>query len=57
MLAPSVAAGAPEASPRQGGHHQVASWLGARISGAAGDLSHARGDVTERGYAGRGDVE
>src|SRR5262249_7997073 len=36
------------ASPRQGGHHQVAPRLGARISGAAGDLSHARGDVTER---------
>src|SRR5215831_250971 len=33
------------------GHHQVAPRLGARISGAAGDLSHARGDVTERGYA------
>src|SRR6516165_7664741 len=41
MLAPSVAAGSPEASPRQGGHHQVAPRLGARISGAAGDLSHA----------------
>ena len=51
MLAPSVAAGSPEASPRQGGHHQVAPRLGARVSGAAGDLSHARGDVTERGYA------
>jgi hypothetical protein len=41
MLASSMAAGSPEASLRQGRHHQVAPRLGARVSGAAADLSRA----------------